>query len=89
MIKTTTGTPPKVYENYSFLISKNKLAFLQLRQAFTKTLILPHLDPELQIRIETETSSYTIGGILSQLIMKLGQEYPIAFISQKIIPAET
>ena len=41
--------------------------FNQLRQAFTKALILQHFDPECHIRIETDVSGYAIGGVLSQL----------------------
>ena len=41
--------------------------FNHLRQAFTESLILRHFDLEWHIRIETNTSSYAIGGVLSQL----------------------
>ena len=46
-----------------------KLAFTKLRQAFFKAPILHHFDPERHIRIETDTSSYAIGGVLSQLTL--------------------
>ena len=42
-------------------------AFTQWRQAFTKTPILQHFDPEYHIRIETDELGYAIGGVLSQL----------------------
>ena len=48
-----------------FLIPKARLAFTQLRQAFVKAPILHHFDLESHIRIETDASSYAIGGILS------------------------
>ena len=64
MLKTTAGTPPKVADNSSFLTSEAKLAFFRLRQAFTKAHILHHFNPERYIRIETNASGYTIGGIL-------------------------
>ena len=86
----------------SSLISKNsngamgyltfdaKRAFTQLGQAFTEALILQHFDPEYYIRIETNASDYAIGGVLSQLTSNnLGQWHPIAFYSQKMIPAKT
>ena len=50
-----------------FLTPKARLAFIQLRQAFVKALILHHFDPESYIRIETDVSGYAIGSILSQL----------------------
>lgn len=65
MLKTTSGTSPKLADNSNFLTSDIKLAFLQFRQAFTKVLILHYCDLERYIWIETNTSSYTIGGILS------------------------
>ena len=50
-----------------FLTSNAREAFNQLRQVFTKALILQHFDPECHIRTETDTSSYAIGEVLSQL----------------------
>ena len=52
----------------TFLTPDAREAFNQLRQAFTKALILRHFDPKCHIRIETNVSSYAIGRILSQLI---------------------
>ena len=73
-----------------YLTPGAKQAFTQLRQAFTKALILRHFDPECHIRIETDASSYAIGGVLSQLTSdNSGRWYPVAFYSQKMIPAET
>ena len=64
--------------------------FTKLRQAFLKAPILYHFDPEYHIRIETDISGYTIGGVLSQLTSDdLCRWYPVAFFSQKMIPAET
>lgn len=51
----------------SFLISESKLVFTQLRQVFIKVPILYYFDPECHIKIETNVSGYTIGGVLSQL----------------------
>ena len=42
-----------------------KLAFTKLKQAFLKTPILYHFDPEHHIQIETDVSDYAIGGVLS------------------------
>ena len=51
-----------------FLTSGAKETFNQLRQAFTKALILQYFDPECRIRIKTDASSYAIEEVLSQLI---------------------
>ncbi len=73
-----------------FLNSKARKAFTKLRQAFVKAPILNHFDPERHIQIETDTSSYAIGGIFSQLTLDdLVQWHPIAFFSRKMIPTET
>ena len=73
-----------------YLTPNAKRAFTQLRQAFTKAPILRHFDPECHIWIKTDMSGYTISGVLSQLTSdNLGQWHPVAFYSQKIIPAKT
>ena len=87
----------------TFLIPDARKVFNQLRQAFTEALILRHLNPECYIRIETDASSYAIGGVLSQLTSDqvtldfesistksdFGQWHPVAYFSRKMIPAET
>ena len=50
-----------------FLTPDAKTAFNRLRLAFTEAPILQHFDPECHIWIETDVSSYAIGGVLSQL----------------------
>ena len=86
-----------------FLTFDTKEVFNQLRQAFTKVLILRHCDPECHIRIVTNALSYAIGGVLSQLTSDqvtlnfesistksdFGQWHPVVFFSRKMIPAET
>ena len=73
-----------------FFTPAAKLAFTKLRQAFLKASIFHHFDPECHIWIETDTLSYAIGEIFSQLTLDdLGRWHPIAFFSQKMIPAET
>ena len=42
-------------------------AFNQLKQRFTKATIFQYFDLECYIRIETDTSGYTIWAVLSQL----------------------
>ena len=51
-----------------FLTPRAKLIFTKLRQVFLKAPILYHFDLEHHIRIETDISSYAIGGVFSQLI---------------------
>ena len=50
----------------SFLISHDKTTFNRLRLAFIKALILQYFHLEYYIWIETDTSGYAIGDILSQ-----------------------
>ena len=94
MLKTTTSSPTdakktsKAPGNSKFLRPKAKLVFLRLRQAFTKAPILNHFDPECYIWIETDASGYTIGGILSQLILDSSQWYLVAFYFRKMILAK-
>ena len=78
----------KTVRSSDFLIPRAKLAFIKLRQVFFKAPILYHLDLERHIWIETDVSSYTIGGVLSQLTLdNLGEWHLVAFFSRKIIPA--
>ena len=73
-----------------YLTPGAKRAFTQLRQAFTKALILQHFDLECHIWIETDLSSYVIGRVLSHLTSdNSGQWHPVVFYSQKMIPAKT
>ena len=48
-----------------FFTPKARLASTQLRQAFKEIPIFHHFDLESHIQIETDTSSYAIGGVLS------------------------
>ena len=84
----------------SFLTPEARSAFNRLRLVFTEAPILQHFDLEYHIWIETDVSGYAISGVLSQLATgtspdgvvtraDLGQWYPVAFFSRKMIPAET
>ena len=80
----------KAVGSLDFLTLKAKLTFIKLRQAFLKTSILHHFNPKRHIQIEIDALGYTIGGVLSQLTLdNLSQWYPLAFLSQKMILAET
>ena len=72
-----------------FLTFKTRVIFTQLRQAFTKALILWYFDPEYHIRIETDASIYAIGEVLSRLILNnLGPWYLVVYFSRKMITAK-
>jgi hypothetical protein len=59
--------------------------FQQLKDAFTSTPILKHFDMTLEVIIETDTSNFAIGCILSQKHNRRLQ--PVAFHSGKMEPA--
>ena len=86
----TVGRLPSKKSNKTtrYLIPDAKQAFTQLRQAFTKAPVLRYFDPKCHLRIETDASGYAIGGLLSQLTNS-GQWHPLAYYSQKMIPAKT
>ncbi len=48
---------------------KAKKAFIYLRKAFTKVLMLRHFDLECHIRIKINVLRYTIGGVLSKMTL--------------------
>lgn len=76
-------------KNIGFLTSKASTAFIQLKQAFTKALIVWHFDLECHIRIETDISDYAICRVLNQLILNSGQWHLMPFFSRKMILAKT
>ena len=57
--------PVRKVEEPSFLTPNARQAFIQLKQVFTEAPILQHFNPECHIRIKTDVSGYTIGGVLS------------------------
>ena len=73
----------------NYLTPDAKKAFDQLRQAFTKALILQHFDPERYIRVEIDASRHAIGGLLSQLTNNFGRWHLMAYFLRKMIPAKT
>ena len=48
-----------------YLTPKARLAFIQLKKAFTKALILRHFDSECHVWIKIDALGYAIGGVLS------------------------
>ena len=87
----------------NFLTLDAKEIFNHLKLAFIKAPILQHFDLKSHIRIETDASDYSIGGVLSQLNLDsnkplnesnlnksdFGQWHPVAYFSRKMISIET
>ena len=67
---------------------KHQTTFNTLRLAFTKALVLSHLDPANPIVVETDASDYTLEAIISQLSPKSGDLHPTAFYSRGMKPPE-
>ncbi len=88
--KAETSRAKNLGQSNTFFTFGAKKTFIELKQAFVKVFILNHFDPKRHIYIKTDTSSYTISRILSQLILDdLDQWYPMAFFSSKMIPTKT
>jgi len=62
-------------------------AFRKLKHRFTMAPILAHFDPKKPVVIETDTSDFALGAVLSQR-SKEGHLHPVAFHSRKFQPAE-
>ncbi|MBW0489798.1 hypothetical protein O181_029513 [Austropuccinia psidii MF-1] len=60
--------------------------FQILKEAFTTSPILSHLNPSLPTIVETDASDYASGAVLSQV--NDSGKHPIAFDSFKLLPAE-
>ena len=86
MFKSKNLSKSKKTIGSDFFTLEARLIFTNLRQAFFKTQILYHFDPEYCIRIETDAFGYTIDSILNQLTADdLGQWHPMAFFSYRMI----
>jgi len=62
-------------------------AFEELKRRFTSAPILAHFDAQKPVMIETDTSDFEIGAVLSQRDDQ-GRLHPVAFHSRKFQPAE-
>lgn len=62
-------------------------AFESLKAAVTSAPILKHFDPKRQAIMETDSSDYVNGGVLSQYDDD-GVLHPVAYYSKSMIPAE-
>lgn len=61
-------------------------AFQLFKTAFTSTPILHHFDPSLPPIIKTDTSDYTITGVLS-VYTEDGEVHPVVFFSHTLSSA--
>jgi uncharacterized protein Usg len=64
-----------------------QLAFETLKSKFTEAPVLVMPDPTKPQKIETDTSDYAYGAILSQL-EEDGKWHPVAYLSKSFSPAE-
>ena len=62
-------------------IEKQEKAFKELKERFTKKLVLAVLDLDKKMRMEVDTSNYAMGGILS-MECEDGLWRPVAFLSK-------
>jgi hypothetical protein len=58
-----------------------------LKHHFTTAPILTHFDPDLECVVKTDSSNHILGGVLLQY-NKNSELHPVAFLSQKLAPAE-
>ena len=70
-------------KNRPFVWSTNaNFAFEGLKQAYTSTSILMHVDPMRHFILEADASDFALGSVLSQ-IGDDGELHPVAFHSRK------
>jgi len=62
-------------------------AFDKLKEMFTTGPILPHFDDIRPTKLETDSSDFALGAVLSQLFEDK-KWHPVAFYSRKFSPAE-
>ena len=87
----TGGKKSKVVIPFIWSLECEKV-FNQLKTAFTSPPILHHFDPDLEIILECDASDYVVSGVLSQKHPNLDTGkmtlHPVAFMSEKMSPAE-
>ena len=68
-------------------MEKQEKAFRELKEKFTKELVLAVPDLDKKMRMEVDASDYTIEGILS-MEYKDGRWRPVAFLSKSLNKTE-
>ncbi|MBW0524171.1 hypothetical protein O181_063886 [Austropuccinia psidii MF-1] len=85
--KKITSLTSLLKKDSPLIFNEEALSQLQiLREAFTTAPVLSHFNPSLPPIVETDTSDYALGAVLSQV--NDSGKHPIAFDSCKILPAE-
>jgi len=69
-------------------MSKEERAFQTLKDIVATSLVLSHPNPNVGYQMETNTSNYAYGAILSQKGMTDGKYHPIAFYLRSMNPME-
>ena len=72
-------------------MEKCQEVFNGLKERFCSAPILKHFNPELETILETDASDYMVSGIFSQRHVNSDGKsnlHPVAFLSEKISPAE-
>ncbi|MBW0494923.1 hypothetical protein O181_034638 [Austropuccinia psidii MF-1] len=74
-------------KNSHFRLNEEALRqFHQLKEEFTISPILSHVDPSLPSIVETDASDYALGAVLSQI--SDSGKHPLEFDSSKLLPDE-
>ena len=63
-------------------------AFQTLKDIIIANHVLIHPDPKERFRVETNTSNYAYGAVLSQKKKEDQKQHPVAFFSKSMTPAE-
>ncbi|MBW0536625.1 hypothetical protein O181_076340 [Austropuccinia psidii MF-1] len=85
--KNITSLTSLLKEDFPFIFNEEALSQFQiLKEAFTTSPILSHFNPSLQTIVETGSSDYALGAVLSQ-VDDSGKN-PISLDSHKLLPAE-
>lgn len=63
-------------------------AFADLKRIISTEPVLRNFDPALPCVVETDSSDFALGAVISQVSPLDGLNHPIAFYSRKLLPAE-
>ncbi|MBW0565588.1 hypothetical protein O181_105303 [Austropuccinia psidii MF-1] len=85
--KKITSLTSLLKKDSPFIFTEEALSQFQIiKEAITTAPILAHFNPSLPTIVETDSSDYALGAVLSQL--NDSGKHPIAFDSRKLLPAE-